>query len=97
MTGDSNGPETSDGDLTGDVAFTMGQGCGEFDYGYEPEVAGRTPRRRPTPERPRSRPRSVRPSTFAGTRLDRRRDPNGLDYSWDFGDGGSTKDAAGGS
>ena len=34
MTGDSEGPSRSDGDLTGTVAFTLGKGCGRYDYGY---------------------------------------------------------------
>ena len=34
MKGDSDGPSRSNGDLTGTVAFTMGKGCGRFDYGY---------------------------------------------------------------
>ncbi len=34
MKGDSEGPSRSDGDLTGTVAFTLGKGCGRYDYGY---------------------------------------------------------------
>jgi immune inhibitor A len=34
MTGAEVGPPTSDGDLTGDVTFTVGAGCGTFNYGY---------------------------------------------------------------
>src|SRR4051794_37605761 len=34
MDGDANGPGTAPGDLTGNVAFTMGDGCAKFDYGY---------------------------------------------------------------
>lgn len=34
MSGESDGPQTSDGDLTGTVAFTLGKGCGRYDYGY---------------------------------------------------------------
>jgi M6 family metalloprotease-like protein len=40
MTGQEVGPDTSDGDLTGAVDFTIGEGCGSFDYGYEEEVVG---------------------------------------------------------
>ncbi|RYU09831.1 PKD domain-containing protein [Nocardioides iriomotensis] len=36
MTGNDDGPATSDGDLTGDVLFDLGTGCGRFDYGYTP-------------------------------------------------------------
>lgn len=34
MKGDTEGPKTSNGDLTGTVAFTLGKGCGRYDYGY---------------------------------------------------------------
>lgn len=34
MKGQSNGPRTSDGDLTGTVRFTLGSGCARFDYDY---------------------------------------------------------------
>ena len=31
------GPQAADGDLTGDVRFTLGDGCAPFDYGYGDE------------------------------------------------------------
>src|SRR3954453_3206106 len=34
MAADANGPQAAPGDLTGDVAFTLGDGCAKFDYGY---------------------------------------------------------------
>lgn len=34
MSGEGNGPEQADGDLTADVAFNIGPGCAPFDYGY---------------------------------------------------------------
>lgn len=34
MQGNSEGPEKSDGDLTGTVSFNLGKGCGRYDYGY---------------------------------------------------------------
>jgi M6 family metalloprotease-like protein len=34
MSGDDNGPVQADGDLTADVGFTLGAGCGPADYGY---------------------------------------------------------------
>ena len=34
MTGDDIGPSSSPGNLQGDVAFTLGSGCGTYDYGY---------------------------------------------------------------
>ena len=40
MSGDDAGPEEADGNLTGDVAFTIGSGCGDFNYGYPPDPPG---------------------------------------------------------
>ncbi|MDI6910147.1 PKD domain-containing protein [Nocardioides sp.] len=95
MAGNSNGPATSDGDLTGSVKFTMGTGCGDFDFGYTPVPA-------PTNTKPTARAAasSTRVETgdtvrFRGSASTDTETPNDLDYSWDFGDGGSTKDAAG--
>ena len=34
MTGNGVGPSTAPGDLEGDVKFTLGPGCGPYDYGY---------------------------------------------------------------
>ena len=34
MAGDDLGPENPPANLTGDVSFDMGSGCGTFDYGY---------------------------------------------------------------
>ena len=39
MSGEGVGPATSDGDLTGRVDFTIGRGCGDYDYGYGEEAA----------------------------------------------------------
>ncbi len=96
MLGDTDGPATSDGDLTGDVAFRMGLGCAAFDYGYGSTDAG-------IDDAPRAR-FSFRPlKPTAGQRIvlsgasstDDRTDPADLSYSWDFGNGGSRKDATG--
>ncbi|MEC9052578.1 MAG: hypothetical protein VX747_08955, partial [Actinomycetota bacterium] len=34
MTGETDGPAKSNGDLTGTVSFKLGKGCGRYDYGY---------------------------------------------------------------
>ena len=73
----------------------MGEGCSEFDYGYEPEVA--EPNTAPTAD---AGPATVETKvgevvTFDGSGSYDEEDPNNLDYSWNFDDGGSTKDAAG--
>jgi immune inhibitor A len=36
MTGEETMSDTVPGDLTGDVSFTLGTGCGQFDYGHLP-------------------------------------------------------------
>ncbi len=95
MSGNTNGPATSDGDLTGDVRFTMGKGCGDFDYGYVPVEAPKNTA--PTAKATASRTTVTTGQTVEldGTRSTDAETPNDLDYSWDFGDGGSTKDGAG--
>lgn len=95
MSGNTEGPATSDGDLTGSVRFTMGTGCGDFDYGYTPVQAPENTA--PTAEAKASQS-TVAPGTrvtFRGTSSTDAETPDDLDYSWDFGDGGTTKDAAG--
>src|SRR5205085_1648987 len=94
MTGDTN--NTSLGDLTGDVTFTTGKGCGAFDYGYD-EYKAPAPDTAPV-AKVTATPSSVEAGkpvelTSAGTTDAETQDS--LDYSWDFGDGGSTKDATG--
>ncbi|MDO9456816.1 PKD domain-containing protein [Nocardioides sp.] len=90
MSGDDAAPASN---LTGDVTFTTGTGCGTFNYGYEPEpvvpntaptaAAGATPTVAPTGQQVAF---SAVGSTDAET-------PGTLDFSWDF-DGDGTKDAA---
>ncbi len=84
------------GDLLGDVQFTMGQGCGTFDYGYAgaaatddtPPTAGFTT----TPKRPTNRT----PLTLDGSSSTDDVSASGdLTYAWDFHDGGSDVDATG--
>ena len=90
------GPQQADGDLTGDVRFDLGAGCGDFDYGYGDEPvppANTAPDAQasatPTRGAPGTRVRlDATGSTDAET-------PGELTYSWDFGNGGTTKDATG--
>ncbi|WP_439937678.1 PKD domain-containing protein [Nocardia sp. N13] len=92
----NEGPQAADGDLTGTVAFDLGLGCGTFDYGYGAELApaaNTAPDARatatPTTGEPGTRVRlDASGSTDAET-------PGSLTYSWDFGNGGTTKDATG--
>jgi PKD repeat protein len=96
MQGGDVGPPTSDGDLTGSVKFTMGQGCGRFDYGYTPVTAA------PANTAPTASATATPTSAGVGEPVDftasgslDTESPHDLDYSWDFGNGGSTKDASG--
>ncbi|GAA1931549.1 PKD domain-containing protein [Nocardioides marmoribigeumensis] len=94
MSGTGVGPSTSDGDLTGDVTFDMGAGCGTFDYGYgdlppAPENTAPTADAKATP----TTARTGQQVAFDATGSTDAEDPSGLDYSWDF-DGNGTKDSA---
>lgn len=95
MTGETDGPTTSDGDLTGDVDLTVGDGCGRFDYGYDapsPGAANTAPTAAAT-----ATPPTVRVGedvVLSATGSTDEETPGDLDYSWDLDDGGSTKDAA---
>ena len=97
MVGQDVGPVASDGNLAGDVDFDLGRGCGEFDYGYgaaegDPEPPANTA---PVAQAAASDDTVTTGQTF---RLDARdstdaETPRDLQYSWDFGDGGTTKDS----
>ena len=99
MSGQAVGPAVADGDLTGDVAFDLGSGCGSFDYGYV-EASGPG---EPQNEAPVADALATpNPATVGQTvTLDARGSTDSdtaaqdLDYSWDFGDGDTTKDADG--
>jgi immune inhibitor A len=96
MSGDDVGPGESDGNLTGTVEFTMGEGCAEFNYGYEDDPGG--------DENTKPTARATADPTvqnvgkkfiFDGTTSTDEETPNDLDYVWDFDDGGVVKDAVG--
>jgi len=95
MSGNTDGPATSDGDLTGSVRFSLGDGCGTFDYGYT-TVSG-TPNTAPTAAASAT-PATAAPGetiAFSGTGSDDAETPDDLEYTWDFDDGGTAKDASG--
>ncbi|GAA4372675.1 PKD domain-containing protein [Nocardioides caricicola] len=94
MSGNADGPATADGDLTGSVRFTIGSGCGEFDYGYTPVTAPENTAPSARADGPGKAAKRKR-VTFSGAGSTDAQTPRDLDYSWDFGDGGSTKDATG--
>ena len=95
MSGDTDGPETADGDLTGAVNFTMGNGCGDYNYGYRTGGGGgnTAPDAKATATPAAARPgQDVQLSANGTTDAD---SPDDLDYVWDFGNGGDAKDATG--
>ena len=95
MSGAADGPATSDGDLTGNVQFDMGEGCGTFDYGYpEPARVANTAPTAALSAAP-TRVTTGRPVTLKATGSTDAQTPEDLDYVWDFGNGGTPKDAVG--
>jgi hypothetical protein len=96
MSGNADGPAASDGDLTGTVTFTMGQGCGEYDFGYDADPGGgaNTAPHGSVKVRPRWR-YAKRPVRLSAKRSTDAETPGDLDYSWDLGNGGTTKDGTG--
>ena len=95
MSGNSNGPATSDGDLTGAVKFTTGSGCGAYHYGYEAAHAAANTAPTAVATATPSTARTGQQVVLDGTGSTDEQTPDALDYSWSFGDGGSTKDATG--
>ena len=96
MTGTSVGPAVSNGDLTGNVAFDIGNGCGEFDYGYVEPGGGTDPGNTAPTARATVKPKVAnvdRVFTFDGTGSTDAETPDDLDYVWDMDDGNSPKDA----
>ena len=95
MTGETEGPEVSDGDLTGDVDFTMGEGCGAYDYGYgEPTGGGENTAPTAAATADPTTAEVGQDVTFDATGSTDAETPTTLDFSWDL-DGDDVKDAAG--
>jgi PKD repeat protein len=96
MSGDDVGPETLPGNLQGDVRFTLGSGCGPFDYGAGASApVGIAPtavaQAKPTTAQANQKVR------FDGSgSYDDADAPAALTQAWDF-DGNGTTDATGGS
>ena len=96
MTGEDTIQEA--GDLTGTVAFDVGAGCGAFDYGYTTGGGGGGGANTAPVAAATANPSSLELGTKTKLSANGSTDaetPDDLDYSWDFGNGGTTKDAAG--
>jgi M6 family metalloprotease-like protein len=92
LAGDDVGPESVPGNLTGDVRFTLGAGCGTFDYG-----SGADTNAKPTAKaqaKPTSTRRGQRVRFDGSGSFDDRDAPTALQYAWDF-DGNGVFDATG--
>ena len=81
--------QAADGDLTGDVRFTLGTGCGVFDYGYGdvPAPAANTAPHASATAAPTSAAAGTRVQLDASASTDAET-PASLTYSWDLDDGG---------
>ena len=99
MGGAADGPQTSDGDLTGSVKFSLGSGLRHLRLRVHV-------RDRHAEHRPEHRPTAAATATptsaatgeavaFSGTDSDDAETPDDLDYTWDFDNGGAAKDASG--
>lgn len=95
MSGTGVGPSTSDGDLTGTVAFTTGAGCGAMNYGYEPQAPVTNTAPSAVVQATPAKARTGQQVLLRGIASTDAESPDDLDYSWSFDDGGTTKDAAG--
>jgi len=97
MTGTAVGPDEADGDLVGDVAFDLGEGCGDFDYGYA-STQNQPPGENTAPVADASAtPQHVltgRRVTLSAAGTSDAQTPNDLDFSWDFGDDSQVKDGS---
>ena len=96
MVGDDLGPAEADGNLTGDVAFNLGAGCAEFDYGYGDLPA---PPANTAPEavaKATPQPATAgKPVTLGAAGSTDAETPEDLDYAWDFDISKRSKDVGG--
>jgi len=95
MSGETNGPQQADGDLTGTVDFTMGTGCGDYDYGYTTPGGGANTAPVAAATATPSSVNTGQQVTLSAAGTTDAETPDELDYSWDLGNGGATKDADG--
>ena len=87
MTGDDVGPSAMPGNLTADVRFSTGPGCGTFDYGYGVEAANVAPTAVAT-AKPARIGTGGRVTLDASASSDDRQASEELAYRWDVdGDG----------
>ena len=99
MSGQAVGPDTSDGDLTGAVDFTIKEGCGAYDYGYgEEQLPGAGDITDPVAAvsyEPRRAFTTDRITFSSDGSADDTTAADDLTYEWDLHDGGDKVDATG--
>jgi len=83
--GTGDGPEQADGDLKGNVSFTVGAKCGKFNYGYETGDGGPDAKIKVKPKKPFIKSK-VKLSAAKST-------GDGLKYAWNFRNGGKKTDS----
>jgi M6 family metalloprotease-like protein len=93
MTGDDVGPSATPGNLTGDVRFTTGTGCGTFDYGYGAQAANAAPVAA-AQAKPTTITAGESVSLDASGSTDDNQAGEDLEYRWDV-DGDGTYDVTG--
>jgi M6 family metalloprotease-like protein len=96
MSGEKTNNPTGLGDLTGSVTFTMGSGCGAFDYGYTTGPGSGGQNTAPSAKASAS-PATAKVGqkvTLSAEGTTDAETPSNLTYSWDFDNGGTTKDAS---
>lgn len=88
MEGGGEGPTASDGDLTADVRFAMGAGCGTFDYDHGDAGGGIEENTAPTAvvDASAAKVKVGTEVTFDGTGSADAETPDALQYVWNFGD-----------
>jgi len=96
MSGDDIGPDASPGNLTGDVRFTLGSGCGTYDYGVDISAPQNVAPTAVAQAKPTTANANQRVRFDGSASFDAEDAPSSLTYAWDF-EGDGTFDATGNS
>ena len=96
MSGDDIGPDATPGNLTGDVRFTLGSGCGAYDYGVDIVAPTNVAPTAVAQAKPTTANVNQRVRFDGSASYDAEDASSSLTYEWDF-DGNGTWDATGSS